>query len=85
MRLSLREIITPVQRIKPRIQEELGPLGIPDEETTGTQILLILRNHQINVLPAQVAEGADHAVGRHHGLVLDHQLLQTGFREDVVF
>lgn len=72
MRLSLREIITPVQRIKPRIQEELSPLGIPDEETTWTQILLILRNHQINVLPAQVAEGTDHAVGRHHGLVLDH-------------
>jgi len=76
MPLGLLEIITPIQRIEPTIQKEPRPLPPPHHKTPRTQRLRILRQHQVDLVRRQVREGPDHAVRRHHGLVLEHQAFE---------
>ena len=73
MPLRFLEIVTPVQWIKPHIQEEFGPFALPKYETLLAESLAVLREDQINLVALEVREGMDDAVGRDDGLVLEHQ------------
>lgn len=73
MRLGLLEVVAPIQRIKPRVEQELGPVAVAHDEAPRREAVLVLRQREVDLLAAQVREGADDAVGRDDGLVLDHQ------------
>lgn len=83
MRLRLLKIITPIQRIKPRIQEELRPVPVLEHKTPRTQSLSVLRQHQIDSIAVQVSECFDHAVGRDDGIITQHELFEHFGREEV--
>lgn len=76
MRLSLLEIIALIQRIQPRFEEEFGPVAIPHDKAPRRQPVLVLRQHEPHVLPLQVAECLDDAVGRDNREVLLHELVE---------
>ena len=76
MALGFLEVVAPVEWIKPRIEEELGPVATPDQQTTTRQAFSVLREDEVYALAAQVRESLDDAVGRHDRFVDDHQALQ---------
>lgn len=84
-RVALRflEIVAAVQRVVPGIEEELGPIGVANEQTSASQTLSVLREDEVDALAFQVRERLDHAVGRHDGLVCQHQAFQLGGREEL--
>jgi hypothetical protein len=72
MAFGLLEVITPVYRIEPSIEEELGPLSVPNHETARRQSILVLCDDEIYSVALEVTEGFDDAVGRYNGCVGDH-------------
>lgn len=83
MTLSLLKVITPINRIKPSIQEELSPLPIPHHKATRRQPIFILCNDEIYSVAFQVAERFDDAVRRHDGGVGNHVGFEFGGCEQV--
>ena len=83
MPLRLLKVITPVERVIPRIQEELGPLSGSDQQTASRQTLPILRDDKIHPLAFEVGEGLYDAVGRHDGFVGDHERFQLSWVEQL--
>lgn len=78
MGLSPLEVVTPIDRIKPRLQHELSPLPIAHDETADRQSFFILREDKIYIRTLQVAKGFDDAVRGDDGLVLLHQGFYPG-------
>lgn len=88
--LSFLEIISPVQRVEPRVQEELGPVialfataGIAQQKAAVCEIVAVLGKDQRGLLSGEVGEGVDDAVGGDNGDVFEHKGLET--LEDVRF
>ena len=82
--LRLLKIVAPVQRIEPDVEKKLAPLALPQHEALLAQALAVLGEHEINFIPGQAREGVDDAVGRHDGLVAQHQRLEPLGRHDVL-
>lgn len=80
--LGFLEIVAAVQRVEPGVQEELGPVGIADEQASARQTFAVLREHEIDALAFEVREGLDDAVGGHDGLVGDHEGFEFGGLQD---
>lgn len=78
VRLSLLKVVAAVERVVPRVQEELCPLALAHDECAGTQALVVLRQDQVDVFGAAGVECADYAVGRDDGLVGNHERLEAG-------
>src|SRR4051812_22953083 len=70
MRLGLLKVVAPVQRIEPRVEEELCPVPVPQQEAGHGHAHVVLRHDKVNVLGADVAKRLDDALGRHHAVVL---------------
>ncbi len=75
MRLGPLEVIGPVNRIEPRLQKELGPLSVPDDEAAGRQPLLVLRENDVHVLSLEMAESLNNAIRWNDGKVFLHELV----------
>lgn len=73
MPLRLLEVVAPIQRIEPCVQEKLGPIASLQNEAALAQPLTVLRQDEINPVSFQVRECLDDAVWRHDGFVLQHQ------------
>lgn len=84
VRLGLLEVVAPVQRVEPGVEEEFGPVPVAEDEAAGRQALLVLGHDKVNVVALEVRKGLDDAVRRDHGQVLDHVLLQVLGAHDVV-
>ncbi len=84
MGLRLLEIITPIQRIKPRLQKEPRPLPIPHHHAPRRNPRLVLRHHKIHLLRLERLESLDDAVGRHDRHVAAHQRLEPRGRHEVL-
>lgn len=84
MCLGLLKVIAPINRIEPRLEEELGPVTVPHHQAARREALLVLREHKMDVVAAQVAERLDDAVGRDDRMILNHQLLQPRRLHDVL-
>lgn len=78
MCLGLLKIITPINRIKPRLQQKPRPLRIAQHKTRRSQPFFILREHKVDVLPAQVRKSLDNTIRRHDGVVDEHGRLELG-------
>src|SRR5690606_12962837 len=85
MRLRMFKIMTPVQRIKPRIKKESGPFGPLDDETTRCQALRILSDDQVHIFFLQVAKGLNDAIRWHDWNVLQHERFQALLLENMRF
>jgi hypothetical protein len=83
MAFGLLEVVTPVYWIEPSIEEELGPLSVPNHETARRQSILVLCNDEIYSVALEVTEGFDDAVGRYNGCVGDHVGFEFGGCEQV--
>lgn len=84
MRLRFLKVVTPVNRVEPGLQEEARPVPVANNKVTCRQALLVLGQHEINILARQVAEGLDDAVWGHNGVVLLHDLRELGRLHHVV-
>lgn len=82
MVFCLLEVVGPVDRVEPSIQEELCPFSVADYKTTWCQSVLILRNDKINPIALQIAECLDDAFRRNDGGIGEHVRLEFGRRED---
>ena len=72
MQLRLLEIIRPVQRIKPCIQEKLSPLTLAHDETLSRNTLFVLSQDDIHAVRGQGLGGLNDAIGRYDGNVSEH-------------
>jgi hypothetical protein len=82
MILGLLEVVTPVDGVKPTVQEELCPLSVADDKTTRRQPVLVLRDDEIYSVTLQVAECLDDALWGNDGSVGDHVRLEFGWRKE---
>ena len=80
--LGFLEIVAAVQRVEPGVQEELGPLGVADQQAAAREALAVLREDEVDALAFEVREGLDDAVRRHDGLVGDHEGFEFGGLQD---
>lgn len=78
MILSLLEVVAPVDRIKPYVQEVLGPLSVLDNETAWRQAVLVLSDDQVDPIALEIAESLDDTVWWHDGSIGDHERFQFG-------
>lgn len=76
MSLSLLEVVTSVQRIQPRLKEELGPFSVAENNVVMYETRFVLRQNNINVVSTEMTKSLDDAVRRHNGLTANHQRLQ---------
>ena len=83
MTLRLLKVITPIDRIEPSIQEELGPLSVPHNKATRRQSIFVLCNDEIYSVALEVTESFDDAIGRYDGCVGDHVGFEFGGGEQV--
>lgn len=86
MTLCLLKVISPVQWVEPRVEEELGPavLGaVADQEGAVGEVVPVLRQDQTGFGQGQVGEGVDHAIGRNDGDVLAYEASDAGGVENV--
>ncbi|KAI4129780.1 MAG: hypothetical protein LQ338_002090, partial [Usnochroma carphineum] len=67
MALRFLEVVAPVQRIEPRVQEELGPVASLQYQAPLTQALAVLRQYQIDPIALEIRKCLDHAVWRRKG------------------
>ena len=75
VRVCLLEIVRPVQRIKPGVEEELAPLASTENEAALCQPDLILGNDEIDLVRFKVGECFDDAIWRYHWVVFEHHTL----------
>ena len=83
MGLGLLEVVTPVDRVKPAVQEKLCPLPIPNYKTTRRQPVLVLCDDEIYSVALEVAKGLDNAIRGYDGSVGQHVSFQLGWCEEV--
>jgi hypothetical protein len=83
MRLRFLEVVATVDGIEPRIQEVLGPLSIAHNEAARCDSILVLRHNHVYAVALEVSKGLDDAVWGDHGLVDNHEFLETRRREEV--
>lgn len=83
MRLRLLEVIIPVDWVKPRIQEVLGPISSTDNETIRRQAVFILCYNKVYPVCLQIPKGLDHAIWRYNRLIDNHKLLQPRWIGDM--
>lgn len=77
MSLGLLEIVASVQRIHPRLKQELAPLAVPNHHAAGDQTRAVLADNEIDLIWPQVRKRLDNAIRRHNRVVLDHQALES--------
>ena len=83
MSFCFLKIIAAIERVEPRVQEELRPFAPPYHKAALTETLSILREDQIDLVALKVCERSDDAVGRDHGLIPQHQRFEALFVHDV--
>ena len=66
------EIIIPVQRIEPTVQEKPRPVPLSDDEAPLTQRFRVLSEDKVDLVAFQMAECFDDAVWWDDGLVFQH-------------
>lgn len=76
MCLGLLEIITPVNRVKPRLQQKSRPLRVAQHKARCGESFLILCEHKVDILPTQVRESLDNTIRRHDRVVDEHGRLE---------
>lgn len=84
MALRFLEVVATVQRVVPGVEEELGPVCVADEQAAAGEAVVVLREHEVYALAFEVCESLDHTVGRHDGLVGDHEAFEFWGVEDFV-
>ena len=77
MGFGLLEIVAAIQRVEPRVKEELGPVSGSNDHAAAGQALSVLSQDKVNAAAFEVGKGADDAVRGHDGLVNDHERLQA--------
>ena len=77
MTLRLLKIITPINRIEPRVEKVLCPVAIPHDNTRRYQPLFILRDDKVDAVAFEVSERLDYAVRGDDGLVGEHDVLEA--------
>lgn len=77
MNLGLGKFIGAEQRVEPEVQEEARKVAVLEHETTRAEVLAVLRQDEIDILPLQMRECLDDAVRRHDRDILQHQRLET--------
>lgn len=75
MALGLLEVVAAVQRVEPGVEEELGPFSTAQDQASARESLVVLGQDEVNPIAFQMAEGLDHAVRGHNGLVNEHEAL----------
>ena len=76
MRFRFLEIVTSIERIEPGVDEELGPITVPQDKAAGRKSFLVLCEDKVHIFPLQMRERLDDAVGRDDGVVFNHDVLQ---------
>ena len=83
MSFCFLKIIAAIERVEPRVQEELRPFAPPYYKATLTETFSILREDQIDLVAFEVCECSDDAVRRDHGLIPQHQRFEALLVHDV--
>lgn len=83
MCLRMFEIIAPIQRVKPSIEQESRPFTPLDNKAPWDQALLVLANYQVDIFFFQIAECLDDAIRWHDWHVFLHDRFQTLFIKDL--
>lgn len=73
---SLLEVVTPIKRIHPGLDEELGPVSITNHHTVCDQATVVLAHDELGIVSLEMRKCLDDAVGGYNWVILDHQALQ---------
>lgn len=74
--LGLLEVVAPVERIVPGIEEELRPFRVSYYHTIGGHSPCILRDHKVNIVGFERLVRMDDAIRKSDRLVAHHQLVE---------
>lgn len=85
MSLRLLKVVASVERVQPRLEEKLGPLSVAENNVVVHQARLVLRQNEVNMIPAEVLIRLDDAVWRHNRLARNHERLhRLGLQDQIL-